>query len=143
MEDGGISPTPSRPRVWERVLSALTPRFVPPWQIPPGTRNLWQPIRRSMVYLPSPCGMRVISGKIALEAMKRAGPDGSSQKLRDALTTLKMDTVHGPEDFNKSRVTSYTAPIVKIDESYVPQIAAEYRVKADIVNGKFVYSIEK
>jgi len=36
-----------------------------------------------------------------------------------------------------------TGLVVKIDENFTPQIVGEYRVKADVVNGKFVYSLEK
>ena len=57
--------------------------------------------------------------------------------------SLKMDTVRGPVDFNNRRVTSYTAPIIKIDQNYVPQVVGYYRTKIDIVGGKFVYSLEK
>jgi len=68
------------------------------------------------------------------------------RQMKEAKLNIKY--LHGwkgtwATSFNKWRVAIYTAPTVKIDENYVPQIVGEYRTKTDVVNGKFVYSIEK
>ena len=144
-EDGGTLASPLATKgLGEGAIGAYSSVLYSYLANTPGNKEFVAAYRKKYGVPPGPAaGSGYAAAKIALEAIKRAGPDSSSQKLRDALLSLKMDTVRGPLAFNNSRVTSYTAPIVKIDKNYVPQVAAEYYVKVDIVGGKFVYSIKK
>jgi|GEM_PF-908604 len=144
-EDGGTLASPLVTKgLGEGAIGAYTAVLYSYLADKPGNKEFVAAYQKKYGVAPGPiagCGYAAV--KIALEGLKRAGLNSSSQKLRDVLMSLKMDSVRGPVDFQNRRVTSYTAPIVRIDQNYVPQIVAEYRTKIDIVGGKFVYSLEK
>lgn len=144
-EDGGILGNPlANKGLGAGAIGAYAPVLYSHLANTPGNKEFVAAYQKKYNALPSPlAGCGYVSARLAIEGLKIAGLDASSSKLRDVLTNLKMETIHGPTNFNKWRVAIYTAPIVKIDESFVPQIVGEYRTKTDVVNGKFVYSIEK
>lgn len=144
-EDGGVLGNPvANKGLGEGAIGAHTTVMYSYLADTPGNKEFVAAYKKKYGVFPGPlAGCGYVSTRIAIEGLKKAGPDSSSKKLRDALTGLKMDSLHGPVSFNKWRVTSYTAPIVRIDKNFVPQIVGEYRVKVDVVNGKMAYSLEK
>jgi len=144
-EDGGILGNPvANKGLGAGAIGAYAPVLYSYLANTPGNKEFVAAYQKKYGVVPSPlAGCGYISAKIALEGLKKAGLDSSSNKLKEALTDLKMDTIHGPVSFNKWRVAIYTAPIARIDENLVPQIVGEYRVKCDVVNNKMVYSLEK
>jgi branched-chain amino acid transport system substrate-binding protein len=144
-EDGGILGNPlANKGLGAGAIGAHTTVMYSYLANTPGNKEFVAAYQKKYGAVPGPlAGCGYVSAKIAIEGLKKAGLDSSSKKLKDALMALKMDTIHGPMSFNKWRVTTYTAPVVRIDENYVPKIVAEYRVKIDVVNGRLVYSLER
>jgi len=144
-EDGGILGNPEANKgLGEGAIGAHTTVMYSYLANTPGNKEFVAAYKKKYGVVPGPlAGCGYVSARTAIEGLKKAGVGASSKKLRQALTDLKIDTIHGPMSFNKWRVAVYTAPVVKIDENFTPQIVGEYRVKADVVNGKFVYSLEK
>ncbi|MEW6667300.1 MAG: ABC transporter substrate-binding protein [Thermodesulfobacteriota bacterium] len=144
-EDGGILGNPlANKGLGAGAIGAHTTVMYSHLANTPGNKEFVAAYQKKYGVVPAPlAGCGYVSTRIAIEGLKKAGLDSSSKKLKEALMALKMDTIHGPMSFNPWRVSTYTAPIVRIDENFVPQIVAEYRVKVDVVKGKLEYSLEK
>ncbi|MGD0917103.1 MAG: ABC transporter substrate-binding protein [Thermodesulfobacteriota bacterium] len=144
-EDGGILGNPLAAKaVGPGAIGTYTTLEYSYLANTPGNKEFVAAFQKKYGSLPAPlAGCAYVSARVAIEGLKKAGLDSSSKKLKDALTDLKMDTIHGPKSFNKWRIGTYTCPVVRIDEDFVPQIIAEYRVKTDIVKGELVYSLER
>ena len=144
-EDGGITGNPvANKHLGDVAVGAHATVLYSYLANTSGNKEFVAAYKKKYGVLPSPlAGCGYVSTQIALEALKKAGLKSSQKELKQALFGLKMDTIHGPLSFNKWRIATYTTPVVKIDKNLVPEIVAEYRVKAEVVNGKLVYSLEK
>jgi branched-chain amino acid transport system substrate-binding protein len=143
-EDGGITGNPvANKHLGNAVVGAHSTVLYSYLAKTTGNKEFVAAYKKKYGVLPSPlAGAGYVSTQIAMEAIKKAGPDSSQKELKKALIGLKMDTIHGPLNFNQWRIATYTTPIVKISPELVPEIVAQYRVISEVVNGKIKYSLE-
>jgi len=143
-EDGGITGNPvAVTHLGDAAVGAYTTLLYSHLAETNGNKEFVAAYTKKYGAPPSPlAGCGYVSIQIAIEGLKKAGVDSSQEELKAAIMELKLDTVHGPLSFNKWRVATFTSPIVKVDKEFVPRIVREYRVKSEVVNNKFVYSLE-
>ena len=144
-EDGGVAISPPAMKELGNSIKGIVVNALYSYTADtPGNKEFVQAYQDKWKALPGPMsGAAYASAHVAIEGLKKCSDYNSPESLRQAITGISINTVRGPISFTQDRVAVYTAFIVQVDNNLIPNVVAQYRVKAEKSGNKMMVGLAK